>query len=171
LVGAVAADPELRAWLLHRKVWTPLTPGLPCQPHTQWGVQILNGVGDPFNSAWKAHLAFLASQQQSCTTTSASQLRVVPPASVASASGSSPRAKRQRVADPSPRGVKPARSTNARLLPHQAKQPRREMPAPTLPSARSSHSHPQGGTTTSTGSPSGTPAHPCGRATPLGNVT
>jgi hypothetical protein len=99
LVGAVAADPELRAWLLHRKVWTPLTPGLPCQPHTQWGVQVLNRVGDPFNSAWKAHLAFLASQQQSCTTTSASlapQQRVVaPPAAVASASGSSPSAKRQ----------------------------------------------------------------------------
>jgi len=63
LSEAVAADADLRGRVEYKKAFTSLCPGLRHRHLTVWNLQIENAVGDPFNAAWKAHLAFLASAQ------------------------------------------------------------------------------------------------------------
>jgi hypothetical protein len=57
LSEAVAADDELRSWLETRVVNKSLALGLPTRAISRWAIHIDPGVGDPFLSAWKAHLA------------------------------------------------------------------------------------------------------------------
>ena len=59
LQDAVAADPELRAWLTFKKMHFPLCPGLPPGVGIRWAVCIDSAVGEPFVGLWKAHLLTL----------------------------------------------------------------------------------------------------------------
>ena len=67
LLHRVAADSELKLWLMSKEVQRPLAPGLPDSHHTRWSVRVCQPpAGDPqgwyeeFTSRWRQYLRSLA---------------------------------------------------------------------------------------------------------------
>ena len=66
LMRRVAADEELRLWLVTKEVQRPLAPGLPDSHHTRWSLRVCpppaaepQGWYTTFTSRWRAYLGSL----------------------------------------------------------------------------------------------------------------
>ena len=153
---AVAADEELRAWLVRKQMHVTLTPGLTPSLYFRWAVAINPAVGEPFLSSWKAHLTSLVVQQHAI--------------SAAAMGSGSPRRKRLKREVQHRQGVKrPRASSSTELPPDNSTQARvarllAARAAGAGDAVTSSTTTTASTTSSSSGLPPPSASHGCGRA-------